>query len=202
MLESIYSIRLGHCGTIYRWKSKCTIAFNVDRRSFSDDSYATYAIECLEAAAHLWNEGDVGVQFERVADHERATFRLVYEHQHGATIAKAFPPNAVAYGQPRLIVFPASIGQTGYCDNLVGVFCHELGHVLGLRHEHKEDAPSVLWGEANPLSVMNYFNDPKQFKIDDNDLKEVRDFYAYRGTHWMGLSIVDVDFVDFDPPSY
>lgn len=182
------------------------LKYSVDRHSFPQDTeHAEYAAEALKAAASLWNERKIGVQFKEVANHEPATFRLVYDHQQlqDDLLANAFLPNEVQTGKPRLTVYPlAFCKERDYYNYLTNVFCHELGHVLGLRHEFKESFdPSVRWGKENGSSVMNYFVHPSEFSIQRTDYKDLRRFYASKGTQYKGFSIVDVDPAYFVPPS-
>ena len=67
---------------------------------------------------------------------------------------------------------------------MANILCHEIGHILGLRHEFaatKEKEPSVLWGLANPESVMNYFHHPLEMAVQESDVMLVNDFYFYFG---------------------
>jgi hypothetical protein len=60
---------------------------------------------------------------------------------------------------------------------LKGVFLHELGHVLGLRHEfaiEEEGQGAVLFGVKNKLSVMSYNLPPS---IQQSDRDGVKAFY-------------------------
>src|SRR5262249_39230703 len=87
---------------------------------------------------------------------------VVRRYDSGGTyIAAAFFPNE---GQSRrfLNVDPSYFTTT---FDRVGVFRHELGHVLGYRHEHIRDVPGCYREENqgrpltdyDPDSVMHYF---------------------------------------------
>ena len=82
----------------------------------------------------------------------------------GRFIAAAFFPNDPV--SRRLLVIDPSFFTTSF--DKVGVLRHELGHVLGFRHEHiRSGAPAVCPGEDttdtidlskyDPSSVMHYF---------------------------------------------
>jgi hypothetical protein len=72
----------------------------------------------------------------------------------------------------RKVVFDSSYFRPGLRFNRVGVLRHELGHVLGFRHEHiRSGAPAECpgddeavklfpFGEYDPRSVMHYFCGP------------------------------------------
>ena len=82
----------------------------------------------------------------------------------GEFIAAAFFPNNPK-DRRQLIVDPSYYTTT---FDSVGVFRHELGHVLGFRHEHiRSEAPPTCpneplfdaknLGKYDPQSVMHYF---------------------------------------------
>ncbi|KAI1766750.1 hypothetical protein GGR53DRAFT_464070 [Hypoxylon sp. FL1150] len=209
-LGSACSINVGFGPYIYRWKLGSTITFNVDRRSFPDSSYASHAAKSLEQAACKWNEGEIGVQFKRVADHEPATFRLIYEHQDPTgtnTIAKASPPIPIVLQPQQLHIFVYSIAfgiESGNYQHLDNIFCHELGHILGLRHEfakeRERNLPCTQIGGSNSSSVMNYFDHAREYRIRNSDYNDVRLFHAYEGTIYNGFPIINVDPLYFTPP--
>ncbi|KAI1478284.1 hypothetical protein F4774DRAFT_386488 [Daldinia eschscholtzii] len=181
---SVTSIRL-HLTSPYvshRWKSRSEITFNMNRHSFSSNiEHLRMVIETLDAAAHKWNQGQIGVQFKRVKDDESAVFQVVYSPSGGDCLARSFLP----YMGPierQLVVYELAFTEVqGRYDLMTNLFCHELGHILGLRHEHaqvKEPCvPSVPWGGKNKSSVMNDDLPLEKMCIHDNDYAEVRAFY-------------------------
>ena len=65
------------------------------------------------------------------------------------------------------------------------VFTHELGHVLGLRHEFAMDAYSAMYeggaerlGPRDPMSVMNYRREPPEMQ--QSDIDSTKAFYALK----------------------
>lgn len=59
-------------------------------------------------------------------------------------------------------------------------FLHELGHVLGLRHEFApQEGGAVQLGPRDPFSVMNYRSEPPM--ITESDIASTRKFYAIPG---------------------
>lgn len=91
----------------------------------------------------------------------------------GRTLAQAFFSSS-DLNDRRLIMCELAFEQK-YIGSLFNIFCHELGHILGLRHEFADTHPSerqlasVPFGERNPLSVINYFNHPREFWIQGSD---------------------------------
>ncbi|KAI1394955.1 hypothetical protein F4819DRAFT_227080 [Hypoxylon fuscum] len=66
-------------------------------------------------------------------------------------------------------------------EHMAKILAHEIGHILGLRHEFAgvKETGSMLWGEPNAKSVMNYFPCAASWSaVQRQDIKEVKDFYA------------------------
>ncbi|KAI0111017.1 hypothetical protein F4776DRAFT_357746 [Hypoxylon sp. NC0597] len=193
--------------TIYRWEPESVITFNINRSSFTNDTYATLAAACLESAAEKWNVGNLGVRFERVTDHTPDGFQLVYSAFHlrdPHRLADSFFPGD-SWHQQHLCVYDLAFNKVkGNYDWLINIFCHELGHILGLRHEfagtEELDEPSVQLGKNNDSSIMNYFEDLSEMRIQESDYAEVRDFYRSRGDYDR-FKVVDVVPKCFTPLS-
>ncbi|KAI1411371.1 hypothetical protein F5Y13DRAFT_191310 [Hypoxylon sp. FL1857] len=200
--ESINSIHLHVTSqeTIYRWKPGSVITFNIDYSSFPnspDSIYARRAASCLESAAKKWNKGNIGVRFEKVDDDQPAVFQLKYStpNYRNPRLAESFFPGDFWHLQ-HLCVYALAFNKVkGHDDWLTNIFCHELGHILGLRHEFagtKElDDPSVQLGEDNSSSIMNYFEDLSEMRIQESDYAEVREFYKSQG-EYDRFKVVDV----------
>ncbi|KAI0384379.1 hypothetical protein F5Y04DRAFT_248225 [Hypomontagnella monticulosa] len=188
---------------IYRWKPGSSITFNVDLESFANSTEAAYAAASLEKATSEWNKGDIGVRFERTADNMPSVFRLTYSECQTIQLATSFFP-----GDPpdqRLLRIHSQCFDERHHDHMVNVFCYELGHVLGLRHEFAMTCPgelthpSRLVGNLNPFSVMNYFNDLGMMRIQETDYNGVRQLYQPERRELGGCTIVDVEPRDMKP---
>ncbi|KXJ84806.1 hypothetical protein Micbo1qcDRAFT_169931, partial [Microdochium bolleyi] len=71
---------------------------------------------------------------------------------------------------------------------MTNVFLHELGHILGLRHEFADlEGGAIQWGSRNPYSVMSY-NFPPQ--IQPSDEKDTRSFYDFPGQRVGGYQVL------------
>jgi len=159
-------------GKKLRWKPGLVLTFYVAKESFpTQDAYLT-ARESVRTAVEDWM-AVCGVQFQYLpqldADPEArpgsAIFSVMHYDSGGRFIASAFFPDDPP--ERRIVLIdPSFYGNTGF-DN-VGVLRHELGHVLGFRHEHiRSDAPPGCPGEPlydtidltqyDPKSVMHYF---------------------------------------------
>lgn len=159
---------------IPRWKAGSVIKWVLSTDNFESPEDASYAEEQLVKATETWNDMKLGVIFLQVDEAKSAVFVLRYSGDNGTTLADAFFPSSKLSNE--LNVYSRAFeGDTR--GDLDKVFQHELGHVLGLRHEFAaEEGDFVLFGEENPSSVMAY-NWPPQ--ITAQDIKETQDFYAW-----------------------
>jgi len=183
------SIILGLYGTIPRWKRNTTVNFAVYAGGWPTYNHAVFAAYRLNEAATTWNSLNLGVTFKWVGTLEDACFVLGYGGDGGDTLARAFFPNSRDLNN--MYVYRKAF-QSGYVNYLHNVFLHELGHVLGLRHEfalEREGAgPLVVWGIRNPLSVMSYTFPPQ---LQPSDRTDTRSFYAYTGAQIQSVLIQD-----------
>ncbi len=126
-------------------------------------------VDAMSEAVAAW-ESTTGVDFRHVSAHDGSCgprtsavlFDVRPEDTGGELLARAFFP-----GDPRsrrnLIVDPTAFGPTGVVT-LVGILRHELGHVLGFRHEHTRPEAGTCFEDTayRPLtpydreSVMHY----------------------------------------------
>ncbi|KAF2789837.1 zincin [Melanomma pulvis-pyrius CBS 109.77] len=168
-----------------RWTPGSVIRWAAWRQGFKDDEDANFAATHLQIAAERWNSLNIGVTFEWVALAKDATFVLCHGGSNGSTLAQAFYPNPndLSY----LLVYNAAFSLRGWKENMWKVFTHELGHVLGLRHEFAMDTnpktgevfevqKAVQLGPRNESSVMVYKRTPPE--IQQSDIDSTKAFYA------------------------
>jgi hypothetical protein len=160
-------------GNLVRWEEGRTLTYCVLRSKFANESNYRLIVANLRQAANDW-EAICGVRFEHREDLDRsrrilpkgALFSVREVNTGGALIAAAFFPNDPVERR-RLIIDPS------YYDpklrfNKVGVLRHELGHVLGFRHEHirsgappecppEDTSKTFEFTRYDPRSVMHYF---------------------------------------------
>ncbi|OTA79526.1 hypothetical protein M434DRAFT_38301 [Hypoxylon sp. CO27-5] len=192
--DSTAAINLGFKNTIYRWTPQSTITYNVNK--FFPKSKLAHAMKCLNEAAVEWNKANIGVQFKRVPDNTPAVFQLAYATGNRGWLACAFFPNAKLEDR-QLYICERAFEQL-YSPWMANIFSHELGHILGLRHdfapEREKHYPCVVWGSRNLSSVMNYFDhDMSQMRLQETDHDELRQFYDYREEQYRSFTIIDVD---------
>lgn len=138
------------------------LSYYIDQSSFAGtQQYETVAAAMATAAAD-WEQAcaECALTIRRVADPAAATFKVQYDPEAVDFIAAAFFPNDPLYRRKLLV---ARDFYTSPFDR-AGVLRHELGHVLGYRHEHivgirgcyREDNRWVAVTPYDSSSVMHY----------------------------------------------
>jgi hypothetical protein len=207
--SSIDELFLGEgIGSLYLWKSGSKINWIARKDGYKSTGDALFAARELYTAAEAWNRALAGrVEFVYVDRFDDACFQLEYnpggyEPDGRIIFAEAFFPQRVDKILPVIIFQPQLDAK--WRNETAYTFVHELGHVLGLRHEHsqedvsqnekkedniKEGLQSILFGSRNIYSVMAYYNFPT---IQETDIKDIRDAYdqLQHGTTVKGLGVV------------
>ncbi|GAB1317071.1 hypothetical protein MFIFM68171_07281 [Madurella fahalii] len=200
----------GQC-LLPRWKSGSVVSFTIDKESFPDDSKAHIVGRALDTAVDDWNNRHIGIRFKRAADGEHAVFTVTYEdnnepwtpHQGTVTYAIAFFPNS---GRRVLRIFNTAldarshdVSDTESREFLANVMRHELGHVLGLRHENAESKekydPSVELTPLNKASIMaTGFTSGDRVEIQESDVIALKMLYKLKaGSTFRGFKVKVVD---------
>jgi Matrixin len=153
------------------WKELAarTLTYAVDRSSFSCASDYARVVKDLDEATGDWELAcaDCKVDFVHKRDldaapsHESVTFIVRQVDAQGQFIAAAFFPNDAP--ADRFVDIDPSYYATEIETR--GVLRHELGHVLGYRHEHIRGVAgcfqeNAAWKPLTPYdsqSVMHYF---------------------------------------------
>jgi hypothetical protein len=158
-------------GKVIRWKPGTILSYRVVRSSFQNQQQYDLVCTNLKAATEAW-EKTCGINFQHNVqqDGEPGTspngclFVCYAFDAGGSVIASSFFPSDPP--DRRHLLIDPSYFTTSF--DKVGVFRHELGHILGFRHEHiRNEAPPVcpnepLWDTQvlsayDPHSVMHYF---------------------------------------------
>lgn len=179
-------IVVGIGSIIPRWKASTTkptkLLYYVIREGFKNDEDFEYTATAMKEAADEWNAIEFGLELARTEDRALANFVVKYikpEVEEGV-LASAFFPNEVE----DLLVYDFTLVSPTWRPRLKGTLLHELGHVVGLRHEFAivaddlgngpEGFGAVQFGSKNPNSVMSY---QPEIEIQDTDKTDVKAFY-------------------------
>lgn len=195
-------------GKILRWARGKVLDYCVYRPTFNTDAEYGRVVSDMRDATDDWS-AICGIEFlyrpEKDNDPNLSfgdvLFPVIRQNGGGNTIAMAFFPNDKV--EDRLVVC-----FDGYYDDSeggfdpIGVLRHELGHVLGFRHEHiRPEAPDFfnpedtdhihLLTDYDSQSVMHYIGagvgDP-ELRITDHD--------RAGAVHVYGLPDTEFTFVD------
>jgi len=170
-------------GRLVRWKPGLILRYCILKKTFVS-GFGNYDLvrNNFERAVNEW-ENTCGIQFEYAKDLDNTTNTdpddigvtfVVREFDAGGNfIASAFFPNDPSYRR-RVLIDPSYFTNNGF--DQIGVLRHELGNVLGFRHEHiRPEAPHPCFNEDltethsltayDSASVMHYLcgghGDPK-----------------------------------------
>lgn len=160
-------------GKIVRWPPGFKLSYCVLKSTFLNDENYEKVKTSMAAATAAW-EAACGVAFEHKAELDESPtvtpkgvlFTVRFLDAGGTFIASAFFPNDPP-GRRRVLIDPSFFSPKLQFDT-IGVLRHELGHVLGFRHEHirtgappdcpdEEARDTIDLTQYDPRSVMHYF---------------------------------------------
>src|SRR6266478_6216643 len=152
----------------YRYLAKRNLSYAVDRKTFTAQEY-TLVLKNMGQAGKAWESAcaDCQIHFTHVpqADDdpqpEKVNFIVRKHDSKGEYIAASFFPHDDA-SRRNLNIDPSYF--TTRADK-VGVLRHEMGHILGYRHEHIRGISGCYFEDNfwqpltpyDPKSVMHYF---------------------------------------------
>jgi len=158
-------------GKLVRWSPGTVLSYCVLENTFPRQEWYEEIVANMQLATEAW-EVTCGVKFEYVPGLDSnvsmrpagVVFPVRYIGAGGAFIAASFFPNDLPTRR-RMLIDPSYFATT---FDHVGVLRHELGHVIGCRHEHiRSGAPAICPHEDttgtinltdyDPQSVMHYF---------------------------------------------
>ncbi len=178
-------------GNLAVWPAGKVIKYSVLRKSFSDEANYASVVQMIGQAASDWMKA-CNIKFEYVPAKDNMdpdenpdgdlTFVAREFNGRGAYVALSFFPGDPIYKR-KLLIDP-SFYSAGVSK--VGVFRHELGHIIGLRHEQ-------IWSTAE---------DCKGEKIVDRYLgaRQVTPYDPYSVMHYLcgGVGSRELELTNFD----
>ena len=158
------------------------LRYTVDRKSFPEEDMYKYILENMQIAVKDWESAcpECKIQFKfdsgSAPSTESVNFVVRYRDVKGSYIAAAFFPHDGP--DRRYLNIDPSYFKTSV--DKVGVLRHELGHVLGYRHEQTR-------------SILGcYYEDDKWQPLTDYDPKSVMHYFCGGGGN-LSLSLSDLD---------
>lgn len=148
--------------------------------------------EVVRQAFRVWKDVGIGLTFTEVADIQDAELRIGFLRNNGSwsyvgTVALRVGQNE------RTMNFGWDITQSG--PNGLDTAIHEIGHALGLKHEHQNPNAGIVW---NRQAVYDYFartqNPPWDEDKTDNNILNTLDPSTVDGSNWDPDSIMHYSF--------
>jgi len=117
--------------------------------------------EVVRRAFQAWKELPIGLEFQEVANREEAEVRIGFDRLDGSW---SYVGRDVIDLVPDPDELTMNFGWDLTTDYGWDTALHEIGHTLGLPHEHQNPNAGIVWDEA---AVYRYFRGSPNFWDDD-----------------------------------
>ncbi|MFS2138547.1 M12 family metallopeptidase [Duganella sp. Dugasp56] len=159
---------------------------------FTDDGRASGKAETdlVRDAFQTWKNLGIGISFEETTEIDTAQIRIAFMRGDGAWSYIGRDCLSIPIGQPTM-----NFGWDLLQDpRTVGVAIHEIGHAIGLPHEHQNPNAGIVW---NVAAVMTAFSEPPnswdEQTIRNNILNKLEKS-EIKGSKWDPASIMEYSF--------
>ncbi len=148
--------------------------------------------DVVRQAFQVWKDVGIGLTFTEVSDIQDAELRIGFLRNDGSW--SYVGTVALQVGQTeRTMNFGWDITQPG--PNGLDTALHEIGHALGLRHEHQNPHAGIVW---NRQAVYDYFartqRPPWDQDTTDHNILNTIDPASVEGSNWDPDSIMHYSF--------
>jgi hypothetical protein len=150
----------------------------------------TEDLDVVRAAFKEWQDLPIGVRFREVGDRNESEVRIGFDHGDGSW---SYLGRQVLDrpSNERTMNFGWKLSDSGYGYDTA---LHEIGHTLGLPHEHQNPHAGIVWDEQ---AVLQYFGGPPNSWTPDktrwNILRKI-DPDTVQGSSWDRDSVMHYQF--------
>ncbi|MFN8445625.1 MAG: M12 family metallopeptidase [Caldilineaceae bacterium] len=145
----------------------------------------------VRQAFQLWKEVGIGLEFKEVTERSEAEIRIGFQRGdgHWSYVGRDII-DLVPSPNERTMNFDWRPGSTEQLDTAM----HEIGHSLGLEHEHQNPVAGIVWDEE---AVYRYFSAPPnrwdRAKTEFNIIRKINPDEV-QGSSWDPNSIMEYSF--------
>ena len=145
--------------------------------------------QAVRNAFQEWKDLGIGLEFEEVADRSETEVRIAFDQSDGSWSYVGRDVLGIAVEEPTM-----NFGWDLTDDYGRTTALHEIGHTLGLPHEHQNPFAGIVWDQEN---VYEYFSGPPNVwsrqQTEHNVLRKL-DPSEVEGSPWDPESVMEYWF--------